>query len=217
MKALIKNTISGLEKQIGENKQDSEQKIVQLRHERDEAKSALASWMLLGQSQMTNTPLTQRLDILLAQFEEISGSITNNERPEFVVNINGKVITNQETVALDPSRKLRIVAINNGAITAERIVLEFVISRFSITNIVHDGWEEQGPLVTDLGDGRVWEDNDSAHLRVLSLAPLAGSGNGFIAPPLIISTNLPGGSLSCMIFVYSEKSKLQKYYFKLRF
>ena len=210
-----KNTIAGLTQQLKEDKKDSEQKINQLTLERDHAKSDLGTWMLLGQSQITNTPLTQRCDMLLAQLEGLN-SITNNDRPDFSILINGKSITNQETVILDSSRKLQITAKNISPVTAERTTIDLVIPYFASTNLTHDGWYDQAPPALPTVDGEM-QLEQSTHIRIVAQDLVAGGGNGYLPHVLTISTNLSSGSSLCFIMVYATKSKLKRCDFALKY
>jgi hypothetical protein len=119
------------------------------RRERDEAKNALAPWILLANSVVSNVPPDKRLDLLLEKVEPIARmletfqQLTNkiDRKPAFEIWVDGVRMTNNlYVIPLDSNNisKINFIIRNVGNDIAENGNISLTL-RPGITNVTFDG------------------------------------------------------------------------------
>ena len=184
-------------------KEDENQKLTTERDkaqvETEIAKNAVASWMAVAQSCNTNTPLTERLDILTSWVAKNTDSLTNmlgvsaDNGNTFTLMINGRDIpnislgkdvdfANMPTISLSKERGVFIQVHNKKDFEIDRLTVD-ISAPLASTNLNIGGtWE--GPVfqgADNLGDWNMWS--------IIDKSPLGGLGT-FNTTTFNISTNL---------------------------
>jgi hypothetical protein len=199
--ALLGNYQLEVQRLNGQNQEESN-KILQLTQERDKAqleaqssKNDLACWMMLAYSQSTNTPLTVRMDALLAEVATVA-SHTNTDSEvvnlELVVNDSPiPLATKKAVISLQQSRTIQYRVLNKGSLPAKGIAIDLFIP-LDLTNLTFAGWQPQALKVNAI---TMQEVKGLNHLRVRA-EDLIANGSSFITPPISISTNVASPMLS---------------------
>ena len=132
---------------------DIKQDLGSVSRERDEAKNALAPWVLLANSVISNVPPDKRLDLLLGKVEPIARmlesiqSLTNSidRKPEFELWVDGLRLSNGIYVLPVDSNKVAKISfriVNSGNDLAQNLRMR-VAALTSDTNVQVNGhfWE----------------------------------------------------------------------------
>lgn len=197
---------------------EKEGQISGLIQERDKAqlesqndKNALAAWIMLAKSENTNTPLTERLDLLAQGVEENTKSLTNvfgasiSLTPKFDVSINGEKIPNgslpYSVINLKNSRSILISIANSGDVAVDKLTTTFG-ANLDRTNLTASGWDLYPPGTGLLGLQSSWK---------IIAQDVLGSGDSFNENSLLISTNYNSPAFLAKLAVTSPNSKRQQY------
>jgi hypothetical protein len=167
------------------------------------AKSSLGQWILLANSGNTNTPLTERLDILASRISDIPKALNDavtefiEEKPRFEVSVNGAILTSHGFVQTDKARALNIVARNIGRTSADRMGIDF-FGIIESTNVIPSlGWATGVRRFVEQTNIIVW-----SSICEYPIPP----GSSLTAPLISISTNFTKRSIDARIDVYSSTS-----------
>jgi hypothetical protein len=204
----LKQKVQGLEQDKNLLRQERDKSDLQAQNDRN----ALAPWMQLANSQFTNAPFNQRLDLL---FEHVAS--LEAKSPRFTVFVNDLEITNRMILSLSEDRKMIIRVENDGEETAPNITVFLTLSTV-LSNPICPGWQ---PISGSLHDEHRKKLEDMFGWKVVSDNAIA-SHDSFLAPPFSISTNapplvvvgylpdkaVPGATAN--ITVYSTNSKKQE-------
>ncbi len=193
--ALLGSYLLDVHRLNGLNQEESN-KILQLTQERDKAqleaktdRDSLAAWMILANSQNTNTPLTVRMDLISQQLTTLA-SHTNIDSE--VVNLD--LFVNESPVLPAPrrtqvflgqSRTIQCRVGNTGTLPAKDMTLDVYIP-LDLTNLIFTGWQPNALSRDSITHREIIGLN---HLRVKA-ADLIGNGISFTTPPISISTNV---------------------------
>lgn len=175
------------------------------------AKNALAQWMILAQSGNTNTPLTERMDLLtksLTENEQAFSKAVSDlmaEEPSFTVSVNGSELVPNTAVLLPKTREIFIQAKNIGGDTAERLSIHFG-SPLSRTNLVIGPQWEHGAIISR----PVPPFTNWTTFGIECSSPVA-SGYSFSAESFSVSTNWQQPFFQGQIDVFSVGSKKQTF------
>lgn len=145
------------------------------------AENALAPWKQLANSQFTNAPFNQRLDLL---FEHVAA--LEVIRPRFDVNLNGRSLKDGTAVVLSNTRSMQIDVVNTGEETAFDVTIVLFLPIAS-TNAECSGWEKASGMVYNKNRQELkgW-----SSWRIISQNDLSAD-DSFGTPSFTISTNLP--------------------------
>jgi hypothetical protein len=212
--------------------QERDTRISELIQERDKAqiesqndKNALASWIILAKSSNTNTPLTERLDILTGWVEANTKSLTNAlssigpSMPEFELYVNGILITNDNVISLKESRQLQLKVFNKTQATAEQLSVGFLAPfALATSNVIASTWE-LSPGATGFENGHM-TDKVAVNCWIWTANKSLGGFSGYNVNTIEISTNYPAQTypvLPVKFYVYSNRSKYQAFVLFLTF
>jgi hypothetical protein len=140
------------------------------------------------------------------------------DRPTFGLTLNEEHLSSRSDdgsatfriMAIPEPRELRLRVENLGKVTAEHLTIS-VLCQLSKTNVNGSGWEAQvtGKFQATIS-GQEIHLNDLSHWVVVAEKSVA-SNSSFIAPPLIISTNVSGQATILSVSVYADRSAKQDY------
>ncbi len=207
--------IAQLNKDVNKFQRDYEA----VRQERDKAQEELAPWIELANSQqITNGPLSKRLDKLFERVEPLTNLLNeiSFERPSFDLYLNNVRAANGMTISLEKSRKLKICIRNLSEVTADKVAVDFIAPKeLEKTNLIYDGWMVEPPSLAMVND-EVTEIVTGYHWRSAADNPLP-SFQVYDAPSLEISTNFSYKVIPVEFDISAVKSKNQKYLITLAF
>jgi hypothetical protein len=191
-----------------------------MRQERDKAQEELAPWIELANSQqITNGPLSKRLDRLYDRVESFTNLLNNIalESPTFDLYLNNTRATNGATISLVKSRRIDIAILNTSEISAEQLGMDFLSpGALGQANLISDGWLS-GPPDSELVNSYQLESNTNAnHLRWRATDSCPSHSLYYVAS-LEVTTNYPYHAALVNFRVYAARSKSQEYFVTLLF
>ncbi|HEY1170591.1 MAG TPA: hypothetical protein VGH19_04405 [Verrucomicrobiae bacterium] len=175
-------------------RQERDTYLIQLKN----TENSLAPWVNLAQSHVTNTPLTQRMDVFLDMVKE------QLKAPAFSLYINGALATNGMLCKIDTNRIIQLSIRNVGFKAAERLGVNIKVkSSDLLTNLIANHWGIQpgGFLL----DGDKIKNDDNTVSWSLTADSIIHQGDSFLAHPLIVSTNFSRREFPSLISISSDR------------
>lgn len=233
-------SVQTLSRQLQEKEAENQRLIAErdkAQEEAEIAKNAVAGWMAVAQSCNTNTPLTERLDILTKWVAKNTESLTNvfdetlnksnllsvfeSDRPTFKLIINGsKMVTNGSIISIKENRKLFLSVQNMSSVTAEQLTVGlYCTSCLTPTNLIcGNSWTELPHLTQNMTNGDVMDATGKGHYwHWKATDSLGGGGGGYDIDALEISTNMTCPVVDVRFDVFANRSKIQTFDVTLKF
>jgi hypothetical protein len=197
----------------------------------DSAQNALASWIMLAKSSNTNTPLTERLDMLTKWVERNVDLLTNStygsesisnllstiesEKPKLHLYCNNQLLTNGSIINLKVNREIKLKVVNESEMSTDGLMVAFrAPDAIGITNVNGDFWQPEGNAIgiddSGLHDANFhnWLWFSDGMMPGRSVRPVNG---------LNISTNMSLPSFYCSFKLSANRAMGQRYLVEMVF
>jgi hypothetical protein len=206
---------------LGANKLDEVKgELKEAKQDRDKYELELSPFQAMAIKIYTNTPIEQRLPLLIEQMNTTVSNLLSSietEKPSFELYINNELITNFATVSLKQDRHLNIVIRNISKVTADKASVA-IVTPFAIgeSNVISDfSWkfspyfDKQNAYeigTNALGNNWIW----------VSDSTMPGNSMKNVNP-FEIETNMIYPVIPVKLSVFSISSNVQTYIVTLAF